>query len=121
MEENLKIQFTSKCCTACAFKVYNIPMLTLETNNNQSLESSTDLEEEFFCKGCRDLMAQGFLVICVDLEKTQIEKNPWRTGHQWVITEEQALRNVSKLDIESGFCFLDIKAAKKAGFPIFHL
>lgn len=44
------------------------------------------------CSDCKDLMAQGLLIIEVDESKTTDEKNPWRTGHMFVLRKESGER-----------------------------
>lgn len=48
------------------------------------------------CSQCKELMAQGLLVIEVDESKTTDDKNPYRTGHMFVLKKEAAARLFSE-------------------------
>ena len=44
------------------------------------------------CDKCKELMTMGLLIIEVDAHKTTDEKNPWRTGHIFVLRKGAAER-----------------------------
>ena len=71
------------------------------------------------CETCADLMTKGFLLIGVDEEKSQGDmENPYRSGHQWVITNEAAERMFDEQARTKGAAYIDIKMASQLGFPI---
>lgn len=70
------------------------------------------------CKTCQNLLDQGFLLIGVIEEKTDDKSNPWRSGHQWVVTHDYADRLFQGNPPKIGTAFMDIKAAKEIGLPV---
>lgn len=70
------------------------------------------------CDDCQKLMDQGFLLIGVIEEKTDDKSNPWRSGHQWVVTHDYANRLFDGEPPTIGMSFIDIKMAKAIGLPV---
>lgn len=70
------------------------------------------------CGQCQALLDQGFLLIGVIEEKSDDPKNPWRSGHQWVVTHDYANRLFDGNPPKKGAAFIDIKIAKQIGLPV---
>lgn len=72
------------------------------------------------CEECKDLMSKGFLVIGYVESKTNFDENPpnfYRSGNQWVVKPESALRMFGEENCKKGVLFLSVEAADKMGFP----
>lgn len=65
------------------------------------------------CDKCQELMKQGFLVIEVDEDKTDDVSNPYRTGRQYVIKHEFAVRILGEEGVKKGVAFITDKAWKQ--------
>jgi hypothetical protein len=70
------------------------------------------------CTECQKLLDQGFLLIGAIEEKTDDPTNPWRSGHQWVVTHEYANRLFDGNPPKQGASFIDVKVAKTLGLPV---
>ena len=44
--------------------------------------------------------------------------HPWRSGHMWVLKQEDAERVFGKENLKHGIVMLDIKAAKQIGLEV---
>ena len=72
------------------------------------------------CDECKDLMSKGFLVIGYVESKTDFDEKPinfYRSGNQWVIKPESAVRMFGEEHCQKGVLFLSVEAADKMGFP----
>jgi hypothetical protein len=69
------------------------------------------------CDSCKDLMSKGFLLIGVVEAKTEDVKNPYRSGNQWVVSNEAAQRMFPEDYLKKGAAFVDIHDAVKMGLP----
>ena len=70
------------------------------------------------CKSCKTMMSQGFLLIGVIEEKTTDRKNPYRSGHIWVVRLEQAVKVFGEKATNAGAGFIDVKIAEKLHLPM---
>lgn len=70
------------------------------------------------CDKCADLMSKGFLLIECDEVKTGGDlKNPYRTGRQWVITQEYAKHLFKDPNhLAKGVAFIGMEDAENLGF-----
>lgn len=116
---NLGVALCKEACPLCG-KLEDGPILLNtrltpgEAKKVESLHGQTIGYMDKPCSECQDMMSKGFLLIGVDEEKTEDRKNPYRTGHQWVITHEAA-KQLFNNSGDKGVAFLDIKAAKQIG------
>ncbi len=70
------------------------------------------------CKECQSMMAKGFLLIGADVSKTTDKRNPYRTGHIWVIDSGKAKEIFGEKTTKLGASFIELEAAEKIGLPI---
>lgn len=70
------------------------------------------------CKKCQDMMAKGFLLIGADISKTTDKRNPYRTGHIWVIDSGKAKEIFGEENTKLGASFIELEVAEKIGLPI---
>ena len=69
------------------------------------------------CKSCKDIMAQGFLLIGVVESKTTDHKNSYRSGNQWGIKKEAAIEMFGEEMCKKGVAFIDVLIANEIGLP----
>jgi hypothetical protein len=120
-EQNLEFALAKEACPVCGALVDG-PILMNTKLTKKEAEKTKNLHGRVIgylkdpCDSCQDLMSKGFLLIGVIEEKTDDEKNPWRSGHQWVINPNAAKDLFP--DTSKGVAFIDIKAAKQIGLPV---
>jgi hypothetical protein len=122
-DEKLGIALVKRACPACgspedAEIIMNTRLTKHHANEVESLNGKTIGYLDKPCKSCNDLMSKGFLLIGCVSSLTDDLNNPYRSGHQWVITNEAAKRMFSEETITKGVAFIDVEDAKKLGFPI---
>ncbi len=72
------------------------------------------------CEDCKDLMSKGFLIIGYVESKTDFDEKPvnfYRSGNQWVVKPESAIRMFGEENCKKGVLFLAVETADKMGFP----
>ena len=71
------------------------------------------------CEKCKELMSKGFLLVGIIEEKSDDKSNPYRSGNQWVVTNDYASRLLEKEPdiLTRGWSFIDIEIAKTIGLP----
>lgn len=67
------------------------------------------------CEECRGMMSKGFLLIGVIEAKTEDRRNPYRSGNQWVITRDAAMKMFKHEDLKKGAAFIDVDVARNIG------
>jgi hypothetical protein len=71
------------------------------------------------CDECKSLMEQGVMLIEVDVDKTDDEKNPWRTGRIAVLRDEAISRifdpESAKAALERRVAFVEIAFYERLG------
>lgn len=126
MEDKLGIAMVKEACRLCGAEVND----TIVMNTKLSKKNAKEVEAlngkiigyaKDPCKDCQNAMSQGLLMIGVIEEKTEDEDNPWRSGHQWVIKKERAAEIFGEEVSIQGAVFIDIKAAKQMGLPVYDL
>jgi hypothetical protein len=126
MEDQLGIALVKEACRLCGGEVNDAIIM----NRKLSKKNAKKVEElhgkvigyaKEPCKDCKEAMTKGLLMIGVIEEKTEDEDNPWRSGHQWVIKKEKAEELFGENVAVQGAVFVDIKAAKQMGLPVYDL
>jgi hypothetical protein len=124
MKENvLGVALVKRACPACgALEDGEIVMNTVLTKNNADKVNELNGKAIGYmdkpCKNCSELIEKGFLLIgCIE-SLSDDPTNPYRSGHQWVITNEAAERMFDKEMLKRGVAFIDVEVAKQLGFPI---
>ena len=95
--EILEVALVKEACPLCAALqdgpiVMNTRLTKNEAAKVKELHGKTIGYMDKPCDKCQKMMSVGILLIECDEEKTEDEKNPYRTGRQFVITEEAAQR-----------------------------
>lgn len=120
-ESTIGVALVKEACPLCG-KVEDGPIIL---NTRLSVKRAKEVEKlhgqvigymDKPCKECQEYMTQGILLIGVIEEKTDDEKNPYRSGNIWVMKKEAFQRIFGSIP-EKGAAFLDIKAAKQIGLP----
>lgn len=121
MKNNLGIALTKEACPVCA-KAFDGPIIMnrvlLENKAKQveSLHGQIIGYRDTPCDECKELLAKGFVLIGVHLDKTDDMKNPYRSGHMYCIKQESAEELFKDLP-KQGFAYIDIKILEALGFP----
>lgn len=122
-ENKLGVALAKEACPACGALVDG-PILMNNKLTKKEAEKVEDLHGKVIgyldepCDSCQDLMSQGFLLLGVDMSKTTDETNPYRSGHQWVITHEAVDKLFNNINTDLGYAFISTDIAKKIGLPI---
>lgn len=125
MSEKNKIGFAlvKKACRLCG-NIYDGPIVIntrLTVSMAEEIKAMHDNVIGFLrdpCNECKDLMSKGFLIIGVIEEKTDDKDNPWRSGHQWVLSMDEAREIFTKDVCDKGAAFIDVSLAKDLGLPV---
>lgn len=123
MSHKLDIALAKEACPLCG-KAQDGPILI----NKRMVVGQGKVERELHgkiigymdkpCGDCEGMMAQGFLLIGVVESKTEDKSNPYRSGNQWVISNEAAERMFPDESLrKKGAAFIDVILADKMGFP----
>lgn len=122
-DKTLGVALAKEACPACGALVDG-PILMNTKLTKKAAEKTESLHGKVIgyldkpCDSCQDLMSKGFLLIGVDMDKTDDETNPYRSGHQWVITHEAVEKVFKDVDTKYGFAFISTNVARHAGLPI---
>lgn len=122
-ENKLSVALAKEACPACA-RVVDGPILMNTKLTKKDAENVENMHGKVIgyldkpCESCQNLMSQGFLLIGVDLDKTEDETNPYRSGHQWVISNDAVDRIFKDIDKKYGYAFITKDIAEKIGLPV---
>ena len=122
-EQKLGVALAKEACPACGALVDG-PILMNTKLTKEAAEKTESLHGKVIgylekpCDHCADLMSKGFLLIGVDMDKTEDETNPYRSGHQWVITEEAVDKMFSDINKDAGYAFISTHIARHIGLPV---
>jgi hypothetical protein len=124
-EDTLGVALTKEACVVCA-KALDGPILMNTRLSGKKASEVKALHGQIIgyrdtpCDECKELLAKGFVLIGVDLEKTDDMKNPYRSGHMWCITKDSAEKMfTNKKETELGYACIDVNVAESIGLPIF--
>lgn len=126
MEKKLGISLTKEACPICTAEedgpiVMNTVLSEKKAKEVENMHGKVIGYMKEPCARCQELMSKGFLLVGVIEEKSDDPKNPWRSGHQWVITNEKAAEMFDDEMLPQGAAFIDIKVAEKLGLPVMDL
>lgn len=122
-EDKLGISLTKEACPACGALVDG-PIIMNTTLTQEDADEARSFHGKVIgyldkpCNDCQDLMSKGFLLIGVDMDRTEDENNPYRSGHQWVISEEGVDKTFVDINKDLGYAFIDVGMAKYIGLPV---
>lgn len=126
MKNNLGIALTKEACPVCA-KAFDGPIIMnrvlLENKAKQveSLHGQIIGYRDTPCDECKELLAKGFVLIGIHLDKTDDMSNPYRSGQMWCIKREAAEEMFTdKKQTELGYACIDVNIAESIGLPIFN-
>lgn len=122
-EQKLGVALAKEACPACGALVdgpilMNTKLTKKAAEETESLHGKVIGYLEKPCDHCEELMSKGFLLIGVDMEKTEDETNPYRSGHQWVVTEEAVDKIFSDINKDAGYAFISTHIARHIGLPV---
>ena len=84
----------------------------------KELENPIGISDEF-CNECKEHAAKGIIFVGVDEEKTEDNKNPWRTGLFAVVKDEAVKKFISEpllsKVLKVRMCYIDQKVAESLG------
>lgn len=112
-----------KLCPLCGNKnkgavVMNTKLTKKCANEVKSLHNKAVGIANKPCKECQDMMAKGFLLIGANMSKTTDKRNPYRTGHIWVIDSGEAKEIFGEENTKRGASFIELELAEEIGLPI---
>lgn len=122
-DDTLGVALVKEACSLCG-KVEDGPIVMntrLTKSNAEKVEAMHGQVIGYMpepCDTCKDLMTKGFLLIGIIEEKSDEPNNPYRSGHQWVVTHDYADRLFDGKPPEKGACFIDVKMAHQIGLPV---
>lgn len=123
-EKKLGVALAKEACPACGALVdgpilMNTKLTKKAAEETESLHGKVIGYLEKPCEKCQTLMSRGFLLIGIDMDKTEDETNPYRSGHQWVISTESADKTFKDVNKDAGYAFISTDIAKRIGLPDF--
>ncbi len=127
MKENvLDIALVKEACPLCA-KTEDGPIIMNSILTTDRAKKVEELNGKVIgmmdkpCSECQELMKQGILLIGVIDSKSNDHVNPYRSGNQWVVSEEFVRKSFDSKSAEAvvkkGASFFSVEAAHKMGFP----
>ena len=122
-KDNIGVALVYELCPLCGNKdegavVMNTKLTKKYSDEVKSLHNKSVGIANKPCKECQSMMAKGFLLIGADVSKTTDERNPYRTGHIWVIDSGKAKEIFGEENTKFGASFIELEAAEKIGLPI---
>jgi hypothetical protein len=121
MKQNtLAVSLVHELCNICARKMpASIVMNTkLTPGHAKRVEEMHGKAVGFSsepCQECKDLQAEGFILIECDEQATTDRANPFRTGRIFAIKHEAAARMFKDFDMSKGAAFIDYKLIEALG------
>lgn len=126
MEDKIGVALCKEACPLCG-KEEDGPIILNEKLTKPAADKVKELHGKTIgymdgpCSECKSLMVQGILLIGVIEELSDDPKNPYRSGHQWVVTEDFINRTTdTQLAADIIFArasFFSLEVAKQMGFP----
>lgn len=125
MEDTFGVALVKEACPLCA-KVEDGPIIINQMLTKPAADKVRELHGKTIgmmenpCKECQSMMEKGILLIGVVEELSDDPKNPYRSGNQWVVTEDFIRRtfgDIAEVVIKKGCSFFTVEAAKSLGFP----
>lgn len=123
-DKTLGVALVKEACPLCG-RLQDGPILMNTRLTEMLAEAVEDLNGKVIgysdepCATCTDLMTQGFLLIGIDEDKSKDDmENPYRSGQQWVISNEAAESMFDATVLTKGAAFIDTKMAEALGFPL---
>lgn len=119
----LGVALTKEACPACGALidgpiVMNTKLTKKAAEETENLHGKVIGYLEKPCDNCKGLMSKGFLLIGVDMDKTEDETNPYRSGHQWVISHEAAEKMFNDINRNLGYAYISTHIARHIGLPV---
>ena len=69
------------------------------------------------CEECEEMKEKAFIFIICDLEKSEDQKNPYRTGEIFGIKKEEAEEMFAPEFLTKGIAYVDYRDAEQMGLP----
>lgn len=125
MKNNLGVALTKEACKICG-KAFDGPILMNTRLSGKKADEVKALHGKVIgyrdtpCDECKKLLTKGFVLIGVDMDKTDNMSDPYRTGHMWCVSKESAEKMfTNKKETELGYACIDVNVAESIGLPIF--
>lgn len=124
-EDTLGVALTKEACVVCA-KAMDGPILMNTRLSGKNASEVKALHGQIIgyrdapCDECKELLTKGFVLIGIDMDKTDDMSNPYRSGHMWAIDKKVAEEMFPDAHLRRlGYACIDVNVAESIGLPIF--